>query len=147
MEDPDLHEDDLVANAAAELESESDSDYRDDEEDEFGESSMNHAARAQSLLAGFASTFPPTAAAAAGGSSSATSSLLEMTGDFLSAADLAYATQLKMTDRTTLLQLICVWRVACVDGCRTGAEDDLGEEDFEEQLQNLAKKVGSSPPS
>ena len=97
MEDPDLHEDDLVANAAAELESESDSDYRDDEEeeDEFGESSMNHAARAQSLLAGFASTFPPTAAAAAGGSSSATSSLLEMTGDFLSAADLAYATQLR----------------------------------------------------
>jgi hypothetical protein len=93
MEDPDLHEDDLVANAATELESESDSDYRDDEEedeDEFGESRMNHAARAQSLLAGFASTFPPTAAAAAGASSSATSSLLEMTGDFLSAADLAY---------------------------------------------------------
>jgi hypothetical protein len=114
MEDPDLHEDDLVANAAAALESESDSDYRDDEEeeDEFGESSMNHAARAQSLLAGFASTFPPTAAAA-GGSSSATSSLLEMTGDFLSAADLAYATLLQLKDDRSRNPPSIDLRVAC----------------------------------
>jgi hypothetical protein len=70
MEDPDLHDEDI-----GEMESDSDSDFRDDEGDK-------HVERAHTLLAGIASTFP---------SATSTSSLLEMTGDFLTEEDVAYA--------------------------------------------------------